>query len=107
MIPHEKTLVERLKDEPFALVGINTDSDKETYFRKAEEMGVTWRSSWQGSTRGPIPTAWGVTGYPTVFLIDHEGVIRERWIGPPSEAALDAAVDEWVAKAKAAPEESR
>ena len=69
MIPHEKELVERLKDEPFALVGINTDNDKEEYFAQAEEFGVNWRSSWQGGLDGPIPTKWGVNGYPTLFLI--------------------------------------
>ena len=75
MIPHEKALVERLKDKPFALVGINTDSDKDRYLQQADELGVTWRSSWQGSPRGPIPTQWGVLGYPTLYLIDHDGVI--------------------------------
>lgn len=28
MIPHEKAMVERLKDKPFALVGINSDGDR-------------------------------------------------------------------------------
>jgi len=101
MIPHERELVERLKDEPFALLGINTDRDKEEYFRKAEEMGVTWRSSWQGSTSGPIPTQWGITGYPTLFLIDHEGVIVEnRGAFLRNEEWLDAKIDELVAEAK-------
>ncbi len=102
MIPHEKALVERLADEPFALVGINTDMDKESYLRKAQEHGVTWRSSWQGSMAGPIPTQWGVEGYPTLYLIDHAGVIREEWVGGPSAEVLDRRIDELVARAKAA-----
>jgi hypothetical protein len=28
MIPHEKAMVDRLKDKPFALVGINSDGDR-------------------------------------------------------------------------------
>ena len=39
-------------------------------------MGVNWRSSWQGSTSGPIPRAWGVKGYPTIYVLDAEGRIR-------------------------------
>ena len=102
MIPHERSLVERLSDAPFALVGINTDSDKDDYRRQAEDMGVTWRSSWQGSTGGPIPTEWGVQGYPTLYLLDHEGRIAEIWTGNPGDAAIDEAVDRLVAAARAA-----
>ncbi len=104
MIPHEKTLVKRLEDEPFALVGVNTDGDKDHYLEQADELGVTWRSAWQGSTRGPLPTQWGVTGYPTLYLIDHEGVIRQQWVGDPGGKAIDERVDELVAVARAAAE---
>jgi hypothetical protein len=95
MIPHEKTLVERLKNKPFALIGINTDSDKTEYHKKAEEMGVTWRSSWQGTTSGVLPRAWGVTSYPTIFVLDAKGVIR--YIGVRGEA-MDKAVDTLLAE---------
>ena len=105
MIPHEKELVERLKDEPFALVGINTDNDKEEYFEQAEEFGVTWRSSWQGSTQGPIPMKWGVMGWPTLYLIDHEGVIREHWPGVPNEEEMNHRIDELVAIAESSRQE--
>jgi hypothetical protein len=75
-IPHQKALVERHRDEPFAIVGVNTDDDKDDYRKKAVEFGVTWRSAWQGSTGGPIPSAWGVDSYPTIFVLDAEHVIR-------------------------------
>ena len=75
-IPHEKALVERLQDEPFALIGVNTDQDKDDYLRKVAEHGVTWRSSWQASTDGPWPTLWGVDSYPTIFVLDAQHVIR-------------------------------
>ena len=55
MIPHERSLVERLEGRPFALLGSNSDSHKEKYRQQAEELKVTWRSSWQGSTEGSIP----------------------------------------------------
>ena len=38
------------------------------------------RSWWDGyekeSTKGPVATAWGVTGWPTIYLIDAKGIIR-------------------------------
>ena len=75
-IPHEKALVERLKNEPFALLGVNTDDDKDEYRKKLADYGVTWRSSWQGSTAGPWPTQWGINSYPTIFILDEHHVIR-------------------------------
>ena len=40
-------------------------------------------------------------GPPTLYLIDHQGVIRKRWVGSPAEAVLDAEVDRLVAVARA------
>jgi hypothetical protein len=80
MIPHERSLVEELKDKPFALIGVNSDPDKNYYREQQKEMGVTWRSFWCGEkgTRGPIPTKWNVTGWPTIYILDHKGVIRDK-----------------------------
>ncbi len=78
MIPHERSLVEKLKDQPFALIGVNSDKDKSYYAQQQQEMGVSWRSFWCGEkgTGGAIPTKWGVTGWPTIYILDHKGVIR-------------------------------
>jgi len=75
-IPHEKALVERLKDAPFALVGVNTDDDKDDYFAQVADFGVTWRSAWQGSTEGELVTRWGIDSYPTVLVLDAGHVLR-------------------------------
>ncbi len=77
MIPHERSLVAKLETEPFTLLGVNSDS-REAYDAEVEEMGVVWRSFMQGSTTGPIPTKWNVTGWPTIYVIDHNGVIRYK-----------------------------
>jgi len=75
-IPHQKALVERYAGRPFAIVGVNTDQDLEEYRRQLAVHGVTWRSSWQGSTDGPLPKAWGIDSYPTVFVLDASHVLR-------------------------------
>ena len=99
MIPHEKALVERLKNEPFALIGVNTDPSKEGYRKMAAENGVTWRSAWEGSTRGPLCTAWGVKGFPTVYVLDAKGTIRHIGLrGPQLENAVDVLIREAKAK---------
>lgn len=80
MIPHERSLVDKLKDKPFALIGINSDKDKDYYRSEAKDMGVIWRSFWCGSkgTQGPIPAKWNVSGWPTIYVLDHKGVIRYK-----------------------------
>ena len=60
MYPHERSLVERLQDKPFALIGVNSDIDKKELKKRMEKEKITWRSFWCGpeGTGGPIPTAW-------------------------------------------------
>ena len=98
-IPHQKALVQRLKDEPFAILGVNTDDDKDEYRQKLAEHGVTWRSAWQGSTEGPIPTRWGINSYPTIFVLDAKHVIRR--INARGEE-LGRVVDELLAEGEKA-----
>jgi len=100
MIPHERSLVERLKDKPFALVGVNSDPDKAYYREQAKKMGVTWRSFWNGprGTNGPLAVKWGLAGWPTIYILDHKGVIR--FIGARGEA-MDKAVDQLLAEMEA------
>jgi len=102
MYPHERSLVERLADEPFAIVGVNSDPDLDELQDVLKKENITWRSFWNGpdGTGGPISTRWNVSGWPTLFLIDHEGVIRHKWLGSPGDEAMDKAIEALVAKAK-------
>ena len=97
MYPHERSLVERLKNEPFALFGVNSDGDKEMLKRALAEENITWRSFWDESTSGRIATDWNVNGWPTIYVIDHKGVIRFKNV---REDALDKAIDTLIAEAK-------
>ena len=101
MIPHERSLVERLKNEPFVLLGINTDQDPKLYREEAKKNGISWRSAIDGSTSGPICTKWGVEGFPTLYLIDAKGVIRQAWLGNPGDEVIDKEIDKLVAESKA------
>ncbi|MBS1715409.1 MAG: TlpA family protein disulfide reductase [Armatimonadetes bacterium] len=76
MIPHEKDMVARLKDRPFALIGINSDGDRSVLGKILKEQGITWRQAVDGSTEGPLAKKWGVRGWPTIYVLDKKGVIR-------------------------------
>jgi hypothetical protein len=102
MYPHERSLVKRLEGKPFALVGVNSDRDRAALKKVQEKESITWRSFWNGGgTRGPISTRWGVQGWPTLYLIDHKGVIRKRWVGSPGDKVLDREIDKLVNEAEA------
>src|SRR5947209_10995478 len=100
MFPHERSLVKRLANAPFALIGVNSDKDKDMIKEKNEKQQITWRSFWNGpkGTQGPISAEWHVRGWPTLYLIDHEGVIRRKWLGSPGDTVMDQAIDELIAK---------
>jgi len=96
MIPHERSLVKKLEGKPFALLGINSDQDRFETKRRCRSEGVTWRS-WYDGSGGPIAAAWNVEGWPTIYVLDHKGVIRRKFLGGPGEA-LDKVVDELLAE---------
>jgi len=101
MFPHERSLVERLKDKPFALVGVNSDSDREKTKGQNKQEKITWRSFWNdGSTDGPISTKWKISAWPTLYVLDGKGVIRHKYVGSPGEEKLDAAINALVAEAE-------
>jgi len=98
--PHNRELIKRLEDKPFVLVGVNSDKDKEEIKKAMEKEENTWRYWFDGgSTSGPIAKKFSVQGWPTFYLVDHQGVIRLRSVGAPDHAELDKALEELVADA--------
>jgi hypothetical protein len=88
-------------DKPFALIGVNSDKDKQKLAPRLQEERITWRSFWNGpdGTGGPISKAWNVSGWPTVYVIDHDGVIRHKSHGGPE---MDKVIQECLARAEEA-----
>jgi thiol-disulfide isomerase/thioredoxin len=76
MIPHEREMVEKLKDKPFSLISISADDTKEIVqeFLKNEKM--PWTHWFEGQRDGGIINDWNVRFYPTIYILDHKGVIR-------------------------------
>lgn len=97
MFPHERELVKRLKDKPFALIGVNSDKDLEACQEKNKAEDISWRSFWDGGQWGPIGAAWSVRSWPTIYVLDAKGVIRFKNVRGEK---MDAAVDELLAEMK-------
>ena len=100
MYPHERSLVKRLADKPFALIGVNSDTDLPKLKKRLKEENITWRSFRNGplGTGGPISARWGVRGWPTIYILDHKGVIRFK---NKRGEAMDQAVDQLLAEMEA------
>ncbi|MCP3903699.1 MAG: TlpA family protein disulfide reductase, partial [Planctomycetes bacterium] len=80
MYGHERSLVQQMEDKPFAIIGVNSDRDMEKIRKVCETEDLSWRSFWNGpdGTRGPIAKRWNVSSWPTIYLLDHEGVIHAK-----------------------------
>src|SRR5262249_8516149 len=96
MYPHERSLVKRQEGKPFALIGVNSDNNRDELKQALVRENITWRSFCNGgSTNGPISRAWKVTGWPSIWVIDARGVIRYRNVrGDAMDRAVDALLAE-------------
>jgi thiol-disulfide isomerase/thioredoxin len=80
--PYHRLLLELYEDKPFAILGINSDADLDVARQSKVDNRLPYRSWWDGhrgepdNTKGPIATAWDVTGWPTLYILDGDGVIR-------------------------------
>ena len=102
MYPHERSLVSRLADKPFVIIGVNSDTDRDKLKETLKEEKITWRSFWNGEkgTGGPISMEWNVRGWPTLYIIDADGVIRHKFLGNPGDKKMDEFIDALVKKAE-------
>jgi hypothetical protein len=83
---------------PFVLIGVNGDEKKEDATKAVTKHHIPWRSFWNGR-KGPISTAWNVRGWPTIYVIDHKGTIRHKYL---HGKRLDEPLEKFVSEAEAA-----
>ncbi len=100
MNPQKQQLVERYAGKPFALVEVNSDEDRETVKRIMRKEKLTWRCWFDGGREGPIARRWGISGWPRIFLLDGNGVIRYKELRGP---ILDRVVDRLLKESEPEP----
>jgi predicted GTPase len=91
-------MVKKLADKPFALIGVNSDGDRSVVNEILKRENITWRQFIDGSTSGPIATKWNVQGWPTIYILDHKGVIRFRDL---RDEEMEKAVEKLLAEQEA------
>ena len=79
MLPHEREMTKRLEARPFTILGINSDESRSALKKIMADNNITWPNIYGGSPgKNEIANRWNVTGWPTIYVIDHEGRIAER-----------------------------
>jgi thiol-disulfide isomerase/thioredoxin len=94
MIPHEREMVKRLEGKPFALISVSCDEEKGTLAKFLEKTPMPWTHWWVGTHSG-LGQALNIRFYPTIYVLDAQGVIRHKNIrGEKLEAAVVALLRE-------------
>jgi thiol-disulfide isomerase/thioredoxin len=109
MVPHELSLAKRYASRPFTLFGINGDKDPAVARRAADELHMTWRSLQSAhhpddpdKTPNRYGLIWKAECWPTVILLDPQGIVKQRWRGAPDSQELDDAIEALVRQAEQA-----
>jgi cytochrome oxidase Cu insertion factor (SCO1/SenC/PrrC family) len=101
MIPPTNALIKEMKGRPFVHVNVSVDPGQETGRAFAKKTPMLCENWWAGPTARALET-WDVVGFPTVYVIDHEGVIRHHQVGfDPATDKLHDVVRDLVKKAEA------
>ena len=97
MIPHEREMNEKLKGKPFAFISISGDETKETLTSFLEKEKMPW-VHWFADRKG-ILKDWNIKFFPTMYILDHKGVIRAKGLRGEE---LEKKVNELVVEAEKA-----
>ncbi len=95
--PRLSSLKDRLGVQGLSVVGLTTDeAEQAAVFAEKHQMRYPIVVDRDGDTS----KAYGITGLPTMILVDKKGIVREVFIGfdPGGEARLDAAVRKLLAE---------
>jgi hypothetical protein len=67
-----------------------------------EKERLNWRSFADTGAlgQGAIAARWNLASTPTLYVFDHHGVIRHKWLGSPGEKALDTALENLIKAAE-------
>jgi len=93
-----------MQDKPFALIGVNINCHEPKTLKKVmDKERLPFRSftdKADGEGLGVIGSAWNLFGTPTVFVLDHKGVIRYRQTGIPDKKAIDDLLNKLIKEAE-------
>lgn len=94
MIPHERELVERLKDKKFSLISVDLDDEPGIARQFIAQNPMPW-VHWFDGPEGKVAASWRIRPLPAIFVLDAKGVIRFKNLkGEGLDKAVDALLKE-------------
>ncbi|MEO2045099.1 MAG: TlpA disulfide reductase family protein [Pirellulales bacterium] len=94
MIPHEVEMAKRFQDKPFAILSVSCDRDQETLKTFLEETEMPWEHWWV-SAESEFKKTLNISSFPTVYVLDGNGVIRHKNI---KDEQLEKAIEALLAE---------
>ena len=94
-IPHLVDLQREIAPRGGTVVGIAVDSGDPEEIRAFLDRFEADYPIWLARTR-EVVERFRARGFPTTLIVDREGVIRERFLGPQTEAVLLEAVEPYL-----------
>ncbi|MFT5475085.1 MAG: hypothetical protein ACI8Y8_000414 [Planctomycetota bacterium] len=93
-----RELVKRHWDTPFALIGVNGDSDRDNHRVRWVEHGVVWHEAYEPVNTEGARAAWKIDDWPSTIIVDTEGMVHGlAHPGSPIARLVDPLVTRHVA----------
>jgi len=86
-LPSLMTLQERMKERGLVVVGVSIDVDGDAYHRFLKLHNINFVT-----VRDPeqkVASMYGTSGWPETYIIDRQGVLRRKFVGPVDWNAPD------------------
>jgi peroxiredoxin len=86
-LPSLMNLQERMKGRGIAVVGVSIDVDGDAYHRFLKLHNINFVT-----VRDPeqkVASMYGTSGWPETYIIDRQGVLRRKFVGPVDWNAPD------------------
>lgn len=86
-LPSLMTLQERMKGRGLVVVGVSIDVDGDAYHRFLKLHNINFVT-----VRDPeqkVASIYGTSGWPETYIIDRQGVLRRKFVGPVDWNAPD------------------
>ncbi len=95
-LPLKESLYEKMQGKPFQMFGIlyrDNPRSLKPYFQKYKVSFPTLINNDDAVSR-----AFGITGVPETFIIDKEGIVREKVVGPGEwdDPEIIAFIEKWL-----------
>jgi cytochrome c biogenesis protein CcmG/thiol:disulfide interchange protein DsbE len=85
-------LMELSKREDLALFGLNYKDEPGNALKFLKSLGLPYQAVGV-DRKGRASIDWGVYGVPETFVVDGQGIVRFKWVGPISDEAAKAKLE--------------